>query len=321
MLIESLLVLVVAYFIAFIIPGIERKIQARIQRRYGPPILTPGFWSILKFTYKKGVKPDSPSPWLYHLSLILAFASTSFLLLWTTPFWAGVMGFATYLGLAGLLKVEEVTYLFMGSLSQSVMSKSMAFPDTISGAKPEGIRSFFEEHAAVRALKMITLGSFPFYLALAVPFMSAYSLDVNSVLENTPVIYTISGVLGAIVYFFGYNIVSNNRPFDIIKPKVDVIEGPYMEYAGKWRALSYEMRGLLMFVLSSMFVSLYLGIPLAFDIPEVLATHLALAFVLPCLSAVLKAFSPVLTFKQIYPISSALTVLGFLALVLNYFGV
>ncbi len=321
MIAESAAALCVAYAYAALILGIERKIQARIQRRQGPPVLTPGFWSMMKFTHKRTVRPDSPSPGLYWLTLIAGFLATSFILLYTTPPWSGILGFATYLGLAGLLKVEEATYLFMGSLSQSVMSKSMPFPDTVSGGKKQGMRSFFEEHSAVRSLKMITLGSFPFYLALALPFLAAGSLSISEVVGNKPVLFSLSGVIGAFVYFVGYNILSNNRPFDIIKPKVDVIEGPYMEYAGKWRALAYEMRGLIMFVLSSVFVSLYLGIPMSFENPITLAEHLLLALVLPIFAAVLRAFSPVLTFRQIYPIASSLTFLGFLALVLNYLGV
>jgi energy-converting hydrogenase B subunit O len=319
MLIESLAVVFIAYAMAAFIPGLERKIQARIQARRGPPILTPGFWSILKFSYKKHVTPDSPSPRLYYFTLAVSFLATTALALFTTSYW-DILGFATFLGLAGLLKIEEVTYVFMGSLSRSIMSKSMAFPDVLSGGKKEGLRIFFEEHSAVRALKMITVGSFPFYVALALPFMAAKSLEVSDVISKTPAILTLSGVVGAVVYFISYNIVSNNRPFDIIKPKVDVIEGPYMEYAGKWRALAYEMRGLLMFVLSSMFVTLYLGIPISFDNIPALALHLVLSLILPVSAAVIKAFSPVLTFKQIIPISTSLTLLGLLALAINYMG-
>jgi energy-converting hydrogenase B subunit O len=320
MLIESATALALAGAASAFILGMERKIQARIQGRRGPSLAMPGFWSAVKFAYKDKPKADSPNETLYCLFLAAATCALAFMLLFTTPQWSGILGFATLLGLAGLLKVEEVTYLFMGSFSRSVMSAGMPFPDNIRGSKEAGTRSYFEDVAAVRALKMITFGSFPYYIALTLPFAAAHSLYVSDVLASKPAILTLSGLISAIVYFAGYNILINNRPFDIVKPKVDIIEGPMMEYAAGWRALSYVMRGLAMFTLSSVFVTLYLGVP--FDVADMPAAwaHLALALVLPALAAILKAFSPVLTFRQIYPISYALTLAGIAALALNHIG-
>lgn len=320
MLMESVIVLAIAYVFALILPGLERKVQARIQQRYGPPVSTPGLWSILKFTYKRSQSQDSPSPRLYSATLVVAFVSISLILLFSTPYMDQVLGFATILGIAGLLKIEEATYLFQANMSRSIMSKTMPFPDTLEGGKARGLRSYFEDVAATRSLKMITFGSFPFYLALAMPFIAVDTTRVSQVIMSTPSIASISGILGAVVYFFGVNLITNNRPFDIIKPKVDIIEGPYMEYMAKQRALTYEVKGLLIFVLSSMFVTLYLGIPFDVMDPVILAKHLILALVIPVACAILKAFSPVLTFKQIIPITTSLSFLGMLAIGLNYVG-
>ncbi|MFH1055457.1 MAG: NADH-quinone oxidoreductase subunit H [Candidatus Altiarchaeota archaeon] len=321
MIIESAIILVIALIMSLLILGLERKIQARIQQRYGPPLTTPGLWSALKFMHKENVRPDSPNPAMYHLFLLAGLAATALILLFTTPPWYGFLGFASLLGIAGLLKVEEATYLFMGSFSRSVMSESMPYPDILKGAKEEGVRSFFEDVAAVRSLKMITLGSFPYYVALILPFAAAGSMDVATVLSGKPAIFTITGAFMAFIYFMGFNIIANNRPFDIIKPKVDIMEGPWMEYAATWRALTYVMKGFVMFTLSSVFVTLYLGVPLDVNNANTAAVHLALALVMPILAAILKAYSPVLTFKQIYPISYKLTVAGLVALAVNVMGV
>ena len=114
MILESAAILAIAFIISLYIPGIERKVQARIQQRYGPPITTPGLWSIIKFCYKKERDMDSPNPGLYNLVLAVGFVTTCFILLFSTHYWAGVLGFASLLGIAGLLKIEEATYLFMG---------------------------------------------------------------------------------------------------------------------------------------------------------------------------------------------------------------
>ena len=242
------------------------------------------------------------------------------ILLFSTPYWTGILEFGTLLGIAGLIKVEEATYIFMGSMSRSIMSKSMPFSDMAVGAKKLGKRIFFEDIAATRSLKMITFGSFPFYLALSVPFISANTMHVIGVLSKPAAIFSLSGAIAAFIYFVGYNMLINNRPFDIIKPKVDIIEGPMMEYTAKWRALVYETKGMIMFTLSSVFVTLFLGVPFILYSPKVLITHLALSMILPVAASVLRAFSPVLTFRQIYPISMSLSLLGIFTIALSYMG-
>ena len=55
----------------------------------------------------------------------------------------------------------------------------------------------------------------------------------------------------------------NGIGFDIpfIKAKCDVIEGPYMEYAAKYRSIVYLTRGFFMFVLGCVFSVLFIGVP------------------------------------------------------------
>lgn len=315
--------LAVAVAYALFIPGIERKVHARIQQRVGPPISTPGLWNILKFSYKRRVKPHSPNPGVYHLLVVFMLAVVAATLLVSTPTWWGILGFSTLLGLAGLLKLEEVSYVVMGFFSRSVMSVGMPWADlaTYAGFR-DAPRKHFEEVGAMRALKMITLGSFPFYAALSLPFIVAGSLDLSDVVAlEEPVILSLSGLLSAFVYFIGYNMLTNNRPFDIIKPKVDVIEGPLMEYAAIWRGIYYLSSALLSFTLSSVFVALYLGIPFDVTATGSLPAHLALVALLPVSSAVLRAFSPVFTFKQVYSVSLSATILGFTAIVLAMTGI
>ncbi len=338
----SIVSLVIAVADAVFIPGLERKIQARLQQRIGPPVTTPGFWNMLKFRYKKTVKEHSPNPGVYHILLLMSLGSVAFILLFSTPFWWGILGFGSVLGILGLLKLEEVSYMMMGSFSRSVMSVGLPWADTVKyAAFRDAPRRFFEQIASVRALKMITLGSFPFYVALLVPFAAAGSMSIQDVVlpQNpvyagnygtgflftaecmpstlaslNPFLLTIPGLLAAGVYFIGYNIVTNNRPFDIVKPKVDIIEGPMMEYAAVWRGLYYLLTGLLSFTLSSLFITLFLGIPFDVRFPGTALLHLILLTALPAAAAILKAFSPVFTFKQVYRVSFTATLIGVIAL-------
>ncbi len=333
--VSSVIALVIATLYSLVLPGIERKIQARIQQRVGPPILMPGFWSVIKFTYKSKTEPIAQMPRLYKFLIGFGIGVVSLLLLFNTPYWWFVLGWGSILGIAGMLKLEEVLYVFMGSQSQSVLSTSMPVPDTVKGSKwPDIRREFNEQHSAERALKMMLIGSLPLYLALIVPFLVARSVNISAVvfaqnpayypftswlsfsLPTNPVLFTVPGFIAAIVYFLGFVIILNEKPFSILKAKVDLIEGGVLEYAANLRAGYYVMRNLLMFALSSMFVTLFLGIPFDPFMPAMLLLNMVLSLILPIALSVLVAFSPIFTFRQIYPTAIGLSALGVLAMIL-----
>ncbi|MDI9644789.1 MAG: NADH-quinone oxidoreductase subunit H [Candidatus Verstraetearchaeota archaeon] len=326
----------VAALYSLVLPGIERKIQARIQQRIGPPILTPGLWSVLKFGYKKRIMPSAQIPRFYNSIVYFGLGIVVLLFLFSTPYWWAVLGWGSLLGIAGLLKIEEVLYVLMGSQSQSFLTTGMPVPDLAKGSKHTNIRrEYAEQHSAERALKMMAIGSLPLYLALLVPFAAAKSGLISAVvsmqnpsyapnsgwlwisLPSNPLIFTLPGILAAIVFFVGYVMLLNEKPFSILKAKVDVIEGGVLEYASSLRAYYYLMRNVLLFALSSIFVTLFVGIPFDPFMPLMMALNLVLSLVLPMMLAVLVAFSPILTFRQIYPATIGVSAIGVLALLLS----
>lgn len=312
--------LVVAFIVSLLLPGIERKfIHARIQQRVGPPITSPGIMAPIKFFFKQTISPNSPMPRLYNSLPIISLIVVIVLLILLIPEMYFLGGLASVIAIVGLLKVEEVMYMFMGSLSKSVLSVRMPFPDMARGAKhPETPRSFVEELSTLRAFRMIAFGSFPIYIALFVAVAmtgSIYLSDIVAYQEvNGPILFTVAGVLGALVFFIGYMILLNEYPFAILKTKADVIEGPYLEYAAKYRAYVYLTRGFLMFVLATLFATLFLGIAPNILNPSFIIT-IVVALLLPMFMAVMSAFSPIFTYKQFYPTVAAASILGVLALV------
>ncbi|HRR55080.1 MAG TPA: NADH-quinone oxidoreductase subunit H, partial [Candidatus Methanomethylicus sp.] len=333
--ISSVIALVIGLLYSLVLPGIERKVQARIQQRIGPPILTPGFWAVLKFRYKSKVEPISQMPSLYKSLVYFGVAIVGILFLFSTPYWWGVLGWGSVLGIAGLIKLEELIYVLMGSQSQSILSTTMPVADEVRGAKGVGVRrEFLEQHSADRAINMMAIGSIPLYVALIVPFVASRSgmlADVVSrqnpaylssswlslPLPDSPIAFTLPGFLAAIVYFAGFAILLNEKPFSILKAKVDVIEGGVLDYAAWLRGIYYIMRNFLFFALSSIFVTLFFGIPFDPFTPLLMILNMVLSLIRPVAVAVLSAFSPVLTFRQIYPTSIGLSVLAVLAMVLS----
>ena len=318
----AIITILVCFIISTLLPGIERKyIHARIQQRIGPIVIAPGIMAPIKFMFKENVKVESPVPGLYKVLPIICFIVVMCLLIALTPQAFAIPALSSLVAIVGLLKVEEICYVLMGALSKSVMSVRMPFPDQIKGAvHNNATRSFIEDISSRRSLRMITYGSFPLYLALFAPVTQARSIFLEEIVAyqqvHGPFLFTVSGAIAAIVFFIGNMIILNEYPFSIIKAKCDVIEGPYMEYASKYRAIVYLTRGFFMMVLGALFSVLFLGIPpliTSWSILIVVLVSLVLVFMM----GILSAFSPVFTNRQLLPTILGTTLLGILSIVLG----
>ena len=317
-----ILTVIVCFLISTLLPGIERKyIQARIQQRIGPPVTSPGIMAPIKFLFKENIEPSSPVPSLYKILPIICFIVVLCVLIAITPYAFAIPALSSLVAIVGLLKVEEICYVLMGALSKSVMSVRMPFPDRVKGAAHlNTTRSFIEDISARRSLRMITYGSFPLYLALFAPVTAARSIFLQDIVAyqqvHGPFLFTVSGGIAAIVFFIGYMIMLNEYPFSIIKAKCDVIEGPYMEYASKYRSIVFITRGFLMFVLAAVFSVLFIGIPPSIFSPTILL-NILVVFVFVFMMGIFSAFTPVFTNRQLLPAILGTTLLGILAIVLG----
>ena len=324
--INSILAVIITVLVCFVVstflPGIERKyIHARIQQRIGPKVVAPGIMAPIKFMFKENVEVSSPVPGLYRALPIICFIVVLCVLIALTPEAYKIPALASLVAIVGFLKVEEICYVLMGALSKSVMSVNMPFPDQIKGAVHNNTtRSFIEDISAKRSLRMITYGSFPLYLALFAPVTAARSIFLQDIVvfqqANGPFLFTVSGGIAAIVFFIGYMIILNEYPFSIIKAKSDVIEGPYMEYAAKYRAVVFLTRGFFMFVLGAIFSVLFIGVP-----PTIMSwgiiVNIVVALIFVFMMGIFSAFSPVFTNRQLLPTILGATLLGILSIVLG----
>ncbi|MDR2873408.1 MAG: NADH-quinone oxidoreductase subunit H [Methanobrevibacter sp.] len=314
--------IIVAFIVGTIIPGFERKyVHARIQQRIGPTFTSLGLMAPIKFFFKENIEPNSTVPKLYKSLPIICFIVVFLILLFLIPqnYVFGV--FASVIAIIGFLKVEEICYVLMGALSKSIMSLSMPFPDLVKGGLHlDSQRSFIEDISSKRAFRLIAFGSFPLYLSLFVPVSVVGSVYLKDIVAyqaiHGPILFSAAGILGFIVFFIGYMIIMNEYPFAILKTKADVIEGPYMEYASKYRAVIFLTRGFLIFTMSMIFSVLFMGLP-----PNIISytilINIAIAFIFPLIMGILSAFSPIFTNKQFYPTVIGTSLLGVLAIALS----
>ena len=307
-----------AFAISTYIPGIQRKIEARIQQRIGPSILAPGFWAFFKFLFKETKMPDANLPKLYNLLPLLSIA-----VLWAILAITSMTSFyilSNVIGIVGLLKLEEMMYVILGSLAFSIMGWRMPFIDECKGTNFLGtLKLSLEQLGAIRSFKMITIGSFPFYLAIFLPFVQKNSIFLKDIVGE-PFLFSLAGIFGAICYFIGYVIMIKEYPFSITHTKADVIEGPTMELMAKYRALYLASKELLLIALGSLFATLYLGIAPDINNPITIIENFAIALIFPILATFVRAFSPVLLFKQIYPISFVATLIGVVGFIFALIG-
>ena len=320
--IAVVLTVLVCFIISTLLPGIERKyIHARIQQRIGPPVTSPGIMAPIKFMFKENVEVSSPVPGLYKALPIICFLVVLCVLIALTPEAYKIPALSSLVAIVGFLKVEEICYVLMGALSKSIMSVRMPFPDNVKGgAHLNATKSFVEDISSKRSLRMITYGSFPLYLALFAPVTAARSIFLSDIVSyqqiHGPILFTISGAIAAIVFFIGYMIILNEYPFSIIKAKSDVIEGPYMEYAAKYRAVVVVTRGFFMFVLGAIFSVLFIGIPPTIFSWGILV-NILVALIFVFMMGIFSAFSPVFTNRQLLPTILGTTLLGILAIVVG----
>jgi energy-converting hydrogenase B subunit O len=315
---------IIAGFVALWLPGIEKKSEARVQQRIGPQLTSPGIYTTLKFFYKHALTPTAVMPRVYNaLPLITLIVVAVVFLLLIPPVMVAWGPFASIVAIVGLLKVEEVMYLFMSSFSQSLLSKTMPFPDQAKGCKHRGAKkSFIEQISASRSLRLISYGSLPFYISLFIPVIMAGSIDLADIVRyqqiTGPLLFSLPGIIGTIAFFIGFLIILNANPFAFLEGHSDVIQGPLLEYMANSRAIYTMAHAFLIFVGACLYSTLFLGIPptmsILFIIPIVCSIIITMAI------AVTSAFAPLFTNREFYPVviaTSLIAVVGIITAVLT----
>ncbi len=296
---------IIAGIVCLWLPGIEKKSEARVQQRLGPQLSSPGVYTTLKFFFKQTLNPSAILPRVYNALPLFTLIVVSVLFIILVPQVYIAWGpFASLVAVVGLLKLEEVMYVFMSSFSQSFLSKTMPFPDKAKGGKHRDAKqSFFEQLSANRSLKLISYGSLPFYIALFIPAVMAGSIDLYSIvavqLVNGPFLLSVPGIIGTIVFFIGFLIILNSNPFAYLEGHSDVIEGPLLEYMAKYRAVYVMAHALLIFVGACIYSTLFLGMPPVFGVSMIVP--IICSIILTMAAAVVSALSPLFTNNEFYP--------------------
>ncbi len=234
---EIILSPLLALIIGIFFLGLFRKIMARIQWRYGPPIYQPVI-DIIKLFYQKSVSHG----FMFNLGIILSVAGSIILVLFI-PF-----GNMCPLGTSGGLLV--ILYLMLiAPLGIALSGGEGANPNISIGISRKFILSLGYE--------------VPFLLVL-LTVMTHYKtisiIEVVTIQQNTGwALLSWPLFLPGIAYFLILPAMLGLRPFEIVSAPQEISSGPNAEYGGKYLAFVTIEHAFHLFIGIALFVDLFLG--------------------------------------------------------------
>jgi NADH-quinone oxidoreductase subunit H len=216
---------------------IDRKVTARIHWRVGPPWYQP-YADFLKLLIKETIVPEGASKTLFFLGPLLGVISMSIFAVMI--FKMNFNPTSTFVGdlivMIYLLALPAIGIILGGSASKNPLASV--------GASREMTQAFGYE--------------LPFLISMAIIVLKAGgSIKFGEIIlvqqSSGPFLYSLSGVIAAVVILFTTQAKLSFVPFDIPEAEQEIMAGPYIEYSGVTLAL-YKITRAMMFLLMPLFL-------------------------------------------------------------------
>ena len=229
---------IIALLISIFFMGLSRKVMARIQRRYGPPLYQPVIDLVKLLTQHSNISHGL----IFDAGLILALAGSLVTLLFIPV--AGIHP----LGSSGDLLVL-VYLLLISPIGIALSAGASANPNASIGIS--------------RKLTLALGYEVPFLLVLLAVMTSTGNTSLLSFVQGQSASILSWGVfqfpLSAIAMFLILPVMLGIRPFDMVGAPQEISSGPKVEFGGKYLAFSMIDHGLHLFIVIALFVDLFLG--------------------------------------------------------------
>ncbi|KYH38462.1 MAG: hypothetical protein AYL30_004630 [Candidatus Hecatellales archaeon B24] len=249
-----------------------RKLTARFQWRVGPPVYQT-FADLLKLLSKESIVPAEANRLLFVSAPIIALSSVCVAALLVPV--AGMVP----LNFAGDV-IVLIYLLIMPSIMIVLAGSASANPFGAIGSSREMNLAIAYELAVVVCLLTLCL--------------DAGSLHISNIVGFNFVRYP----LAAVALFLSVMAKLCLNPFEIPEAKTEIMAGPYTEYSGRLLGLFKLTYAMLLFILSSLLVSLFFHGPSTGFYPLDVLVHLAKCMVAVFLMAVVAAVNPRLRIDQ-----------------------
>jgi NADH-quinone oxidoreductase subunit H len=222
---------------------IDRKVTARIHWRVGPPWYQP-YADFLKLLLKETIIPEGSSRVLFLFAPLLGLIAMSILavMLFSMNFNPGSTFVGDLIVIIYLLALPPLGIMIGGSASKNPLASV--------GVSREMTQYFAYE--------------LPFLITIAAIILKAGgSIRFGDIIlaqqANGPFLYSISGVIGAIVILLSTQAKLGFVPFDIPEAEQEIMAGPYIEYSGVALAMYKVVRAMMLFLLPLFLISLLWG--------------------------------------------------------------
>ena len=226
---------IIAFIIGVFFLGLQRKIIARIHRRYGPPIYQPVI-DIIKLFNQKTISHGR----LFDVGIILSLAGSIVLILFI-PFG----GIAPLSGSGDFLVVLYL--MLLAPLGTALSGGEAANPNISIGISRKMMLSLGYEVPLIFSI-----------LAVMTYYKTTSLVEITKAQQHL----LWGGIylpLPAIAYFMILPAMLGLRPFDVVSAPQEISSGPSVEYGGKYLALATIEHAFHIFIAISLFVNLFLG--------------------------------------------------------------
>lgn len=222
---------------------IDRKVTARIHWRVGPPWYQP-YADFLKLLLKETIVPEGSSKILFLFAPVLGLIGMSIL---------AVMLFSMNFNPAGTFVGDLVVIVYLLALPPlGIMIGGSASKNPLASV---GVSREMTQYFAYELPFLITVASIILKAGGSIRFGDIILAQQAS----GPFLYSVSGVIGAIVILLSTQAKLGFVPFDIPEAEQEIMAGPYIEYSGVTLAVYKVVRAMMLFLLPLFLISVLWG--------------------------------------------------------------
>ena len=222
---------------------IDRKVTARIHWRVGPPWFQP-YADFLKLLLKETMIPEGSSKTLFLLGPLLGLIGMSIfaVMLFNMNFNPSGSFVGDLIVIIYLLALPPIGIIIGGSASKNPLASV----------------------GASREMTLYFAYELPFLIALTSIILKAGgSIKFGEIIlaqqAEGPFLYSISGVIAAVVIFLSIQAKLSFIPFDIPEAEQEIMAGPYIEYSGVALAIYKMTRAMMLLLLPLFLISVLWG--------------------------------------------------------------
>lgn len=229
--------------VGLFVTWVDRKVTARVHWRVGPPWYQP-YADFLKLLLKETIIPEGSASVLFLLGPLLGVVAMSILavMLFTMNLDPSQTFVGDLIVIIYLLALPPIGIIIGGSASKNPLASV--------GASREMTQYFAYE--------------LPFLFAVAIVILKAGgSIKFGEIImyqqTHGSFLYSVSGVIAAIVILLSIQAKLSFIPFDIPEAEQEIMAGPYIEYSGVVLAMFKVARAMMFFLLPLFMISLLWG--------------------------------------------------------------